>query len=381
MLSSGAVELPSRKAAVLIALLGLALVAASSLSACSAEPDSITIAYAPFESTALVWIAEDQGFFGQHRLVVQYQEHDTGAAALDGVLSGEADIAVGTGEFPLVTQALLGKQARVIATIARSEFISVVARKDRGIEAVADLKGKRVGTTRGTIAEFFLGRFLELNGMSISDVTLVDLQTPQSWVDAVVEGDVDAVVTAEPYATSAKDRLGQNAIVLSAQSSQPLYALAITTDSQLEDHSDATRNFLASLAQAEEYAVRHPAEAKVIVRKRLELRPGSMAAVWGRNEFGLTLDQSLIAAMEDESRWLVENGLAHASSGLDFADFVREADLEAIRPGAVDIMRKRRRMKLRTQFILGTTVLVVVLVSWPCSSRYPGAGVGDGQPA
>ena len=40
-----------------------------------------------------------------------------------------------------------------------------------------------------------------------------------------------------------------------------------------------------------------------------------MQAVWARNQFALTLDQSLIAAMEDESRWLISNGLTSATDG------------------------------------------------------------------
>jgi NitT/TauT family transport system substrate-binding protein len=324
---------------VLITCLGLAAIAGSAALGCSAEPDEIHLGYAPFESTALVWVAEDQGLFEQHRLSVGFREYDTGSAALEGLLNREVGIVVGTGEFPLVVQALQGRQPRILASIARSELIKVVARKDRGIQAVADLEGKRVGTTKGTIAEFFVGRLLELNGLSIRDVALVDLRTPESWVDAVAEGDVDAVATAEPYASTAKDRLGTNAAVWSAQSSQPLYALAIATDEQLEEHRDATRRFLESMAEAEEYAVRHPAEAQAIVRERIGLSPESMPAVWARNEFALTLDQSLIAAMEDESRWLIENGLTGATSVPDFAEYVREADLRAVRPGAVNIFR------------------------------------------
>jgi NitT/TauT family transport system substrate-binding protein len=315
-----------------------AVIALGALLGCSAQTERIDVGYAPFEHTALVWIAEDQGFFTENDLDVAFHEYDTGSDALAGALNGEAGIVVGTAEFPMVNQVLQGSSPRAIASIARSELIGVVARKDRGIEEVADLRGKRVGTTRGTIAEFFLGRFLEIHRMSIRDVTLVDLKTPDSWVDAVAEGDVDAVVTAEPFAGAARDRLGENAVAWSAQSSQPLYALAITTDSWLEGHPEATERFLEALAQAEEFAVRHPAQAQAIVQQRLGLDPASMPAVWARSEFTLTLDQSLIAAMEDEARWLISNELTRATSVPDFADYVKEDPLRAVRPNAVNIV-------------------------------------------
>ena len=63
-----------------------------------------------------------------------------------------------------------------------------------------------MGLAFGTIAHFYLGRFLELNGMSIQDVNLVDLKTPAEWVNAVVNGSVDAVATAQPSAEIGKGR-------------------------------------------------------------------------------------------------------------------------------------------------------------------------------
>ncbi len=65
-----------------------------------------------------------------------------------------------------------------LATIDKGDFTYLVARKDRGIVNVSDLRGKRIGTTKGTIAEFHLGRFLALNGITLQDVTLVDVTTP-----------------------------------------------------------------------------------------------------------------------------------------------------------------------------------------------------------
>jgi len=320
---------------VCIVLIG----AGPGLQGCSAEPDPIDISYSPFEPTALVWIAEDQQFFRENDLAVTFHKHDTGPAALEGMLKGEADIAVGIGEFPMVGKVLQQTDARIIAGMDRSELISVVARRDRGISELADLKGKRVGTTLGTIAEFFLGRFLEINGMATGDITLVEVKTPSDWVDAVVNGGIDAVATAEPYASLARDRLGANAVAWSAHSGQPMYALAIATNDWLVAHPEVAKRFLRSLVQAEEYAAHHPAEAQAIVQHALGLDPASMQAVWERNQYSLTLNESLIAAMEDEARWLIANGLTTDASIPDFTDYIWEAGLKEVRPDAVNIIR------------------------------------------
>ena len=252
------IKIGKRIAITLITVIvAISLVLASFLYLNSQKPnagnmESIDVAYSPFESVALFWVAEKQDSFSQNGLNVTTHKYDSGAGALDGVLNGEADIVVGTTEFPFAVRALNQARIRTIGCISKSEFIYLVGRADRGIERVTDLKGKRVGTTFGTIAHFYLGRFLNLNGLNITDVTLVDLKTPAEWVNAVVDGDVDAVATAQPYANSARDGLGANAVVWSVQSNQPLYAQAICTDEWISAHPELVNRFLRSLLQAEE---------------------------------------------------------------------------------------------------------------------------------
>ncbi len=301
--------------------------------------DSVIIAYTPFESTALLTIAEDQQLFSRNGINVTLRKYDTGVGAVDGMLNGEADIAVGTNEFPLVGRAFQKEKIRTIGSIAKSDFIYVVGRRDRGIERISDLKGKKVGTTFRTIAEFFLGRLLELHGMSIKDVTMVDLKTPAEWVGAVVNGDIDAVSTAQPYANAAKERLGANAAFWSAQSNRPLFTQVISTDDWISKHPESISRFLKALAQAEEYAIRNSAEAKATIQRMLNLDAAYMEAVWSQNQYFLSLDQSLIVAMEDEARWMIRNGLTSGNEIPDFLNFIYEDGLKAVMPERVTIIR------------------------------------------
>ena len=99
-------------------------------------------------------------------------------------------------------------------------------------------------------------------------MNLVDLKTPTDWVNAVVNGSVDAVATAQPSAESAKNGLGSNAVVWSIQSSQPLYAQAIATNDWIINHPELVNRFLRSLLQAENFVVSHPAESKTILQNQ-----------------------------------------------------------------------------------------------------------------
>ncbi len=301
--------------------------------------ESITVAYSPFESTALFWIAEDQDFFGKNGLNVTVRKYDSGAAALEGTVNGEADIAVGISEFPLVRKAFQNATVRAIGNIDKGDFIYLVARRDRGIVNVSDLKGKRIGTTIGTVAEFHLGRFLMLHGMTLRDVTLVDIKTPEGWTDDVAKGDIDAIATAQPYANAARDRLGDNAVIWPVQSNQPVYGLVISTDEWLSKHPGQVERFLRSLAQAGEFVLVRPSESRAIVEKSLDLDAGYMDTVWQQNQFSLTLDQSISLAMEDEARWMIRNNLTNATAVPDFRNYLYTDGLEKVKPGSVKIIR------------------------------------------
>jgi NitT/TauT family transport system substrate-binding protein len=170
-------------------------------------------------------------------------------------------------------------------------------------------------------------------------VTLVDVTTPKNWVNAVAEGDIDAIATAQPYANEAKDRLGPNAVVWPAQSGQPLYGLIISSDEWITKHPEPAGRFLKALAQAEHYLVGHPAEAKAVVQKRVNLNTAYIETVWSQNQFSLSLDQALIATMEDEARWMIQNGLTTEKQVPDFLDYIYTKGLEEIKPGAVNIIR------------------------------------------
>jgi len=324
---------------ILLSIIAVILVYCLGIQSCSRKTELVTVAYSPFETTGLVWIAENQNFFNSNGIKINSLKYDTGVSALNAILSGEADIVVGTTEFPIVAKAFQKANIKIIGSIAKSDIIYIIGRKDHGILKASDLKGKMVGTTVGSIAEFFLGRFLELNGMTMKDIVPVDLKTPAEWVDAIVNGDIDAVVTAQPYANSAKELLGDNAFYLSAQGGQLLYSNVIATDDWITNHPELVKGFLKSINRAEEYAIDDTSSSKALIQKKLNLDESYMDTVWSQNQFGLSLDQSLILAMEDEARWMIANNLTTQKQIPNFLDYIHEDELKIIEPEVVNIIR------------------------------------------
>jgi ABC-type nitrate/sulfonate/bicarbonate transport system substrate-binding protein len=116
-----------------------------------------------------------------------------------------------------------------LGAIAAAEDHQVISRKDRGISAPGDLRGKRIGALRGTSMEFFMGRFLTFNDLGLGDVEFLNLQ-PSDQEEALLTGRVDAVVVPEYWANKIEQRLGDKIISWPAQGGQKFYWLLMSTD-------------------------------------------------------------------------------------------------------------------------------------------------------
>jgi NitT/TauT family transport system substrate-binding protein len=303
----------------------------------SGKVESITFATVPTAATTLIYIAEDQHFFAASGLRVNIKDYNTGTATTEALLKGDVDIAWAA-EFPFVHRAFAKEKISIIAVVGRFNEQYLFGRKDREIKTVADLKGKRIGIPRNTIAEFYLGRFLELNGMNIRGVSLVDVPPPQS-MGAITSGSIDGVIAWEPYSSQIRVRLADRAVALPVQSNQPGYGAVAGRNDWINGHREVVSRFLKSLAQAEDYLTRNPAEAKVILRKWLKFDEVFTETIWSENQFSLSLDQSLVTAMEDEARWMIKNKLTREKTIPDFVNHIYVDGLKAIKPEAVNIIR------------------------------------------
>ena len=303
----------------------------------SSKVETVIIGGTPIELNALIYVADEQKFFTNNGVRVVFKDYDTGVAAVDGLLKREVDMALTT-EFVIVGKSLQKQDILDLATIDKSMLFFITARTDRGIKATADLKGKRIGVPRQTISEFYLGRMLDLNGMRIQQVTMVDTK-PSDPAGTIAGGDVDAVVTWEPYVTQIRRQMGNGVIIWPAQSGQVSFWSVGSTAGWVNQHPYLVRQFLKSLAQAEEYITRNPPEAKKILQKLLKLDDTYIATVWPQNQFSLSLDQALILAMEDEARWMIKNNLTREKQIPDFMHYIYIDGLKALKPETVNIIR------------------------------------------
>jgi NitT/TauT family transport system substrate-binding protein len=290
------------------------------------------------EPSLPLFVAENQGFFIQNGLDVTFKIYDVGLNAATGLVNGEVDMASPVAEYVMVGKIFDGKPIQAIASIDEVDYAFVIGRKDHGIEKVSDLKGKKIGVVRGTILEFQLGRFLELNGVKPAEVTLVQGTLPQSS-SAIINGDLDAVMSIPPFTTSIQEQLDLNVALWSAQNIQPFYSLVLADREWIQQHPRAVKRFLLAMKQAEEFIINHPDQAEEPLRKKLNFSDEEIARVWSQNQYSLAFNQSLVLAMEDEARWMIENKLTTKTTMPTFLDYLYLDGLLTVKPEAVNIVR------------------------------------------
>jgi NitT/TauT family transport system substrate-binding protein len=304
-----------------------------------APEESLTIASGSQEFSSLTQIADEKGYFRKYGLNVTIRYYPTGVTAMNELLAGNADLACAA-EFVGVSTSFKSADFRIISTTAKSDVNALIIRNDRGISKPSDLKGKTIAFPKGTVAEFFLGRYLALNGLEVSDVTVRYLN-PAELVGSLDRGDSDAVIIWEPFVYQITQKLGRNVTVWPAQSGQRFYWVVYTRPDIVRNKPEVIRKYLQSLDDAKTFINTNEPEANAILQRRMNLTDDYMDNLWKKNRFGLSLDQSLIVAMEDESRWMIQNNLTTTKVMPNYLDYIYTSGMSTVKPESMDIITVR----------------------------------------
>jgi NitT/TauT family transport system substrate-binding protein len=128
-----------------------------------------------------------------------------GLDVMQAIIAGELDAGATASEAAISARAT-GVPIYVVAGFA-SGGARLVARPDAGIKRVADLKGKRVAVTRGSIQEILLATELGQAGLTFSDQPGKDVQiTYLGYPDlnqALLTKNVDVIMQTEPQSSQA----------------------------------------------------------------------------------------------------------------------------------------------------------------------------------
>lgn len=281
-------------------------------------------------------IAQDQGYFKKHGLDVQIDEYDSGATSIGALQEGKADFAIAA-DFVGVRRMFADKDLRVLAEASHHDVFRVIARKDKGIVVPVDLQGRKIGLTRKTAGEFYLGRFLTLHGLKLEDVTMIDLP-PAEMITQFENGQLDAILIFDPHAYRVEEKNRNSVVSWSAQGNQQALAIVYSSRSLVERRPELVEKYLRALVEADGFVAQNKTEAKQLVADLLNYDAAYVEYIWPKFRFALELGQDLLLTMESQARWLMANGLAEPGAVPNYLGFIYFDALEAVNRPAVTII-------------------------------------------
>ncbi len=286
----------------------------------------------------LVYIAEEKGYFLEEGVDVEIKGYPMGKLATAATLNGEIDIGTAS-DTNIIFASFERNDFAVFLTIVDSaQHAKALARKDRGINIPQDLVGKKVATTIGTTAHFFTAVFLTVNRIDISDVEIVNMK-PGEMVEAIVNGDVDAIFAWEPNILRAVKSLGDNVIVLPSEVGYEATFSLVAMNDYIETNPELIRKITKALAKAEGFVINNREESIDIIASHLETDREVIDELWGGYRFRLSLSQSLIMTLEDEARWAIGSGLTDKAEVPNYLDYIYMDALDEVKPEAITIVR------------------------------------------
>jgi NitT/TauT family transport system substrate-binding protein len=297
--------------------------------------ENVTICYFTTIS-GLITIANEQGFFSEHGLDATLKKYPIGTkTAFESMFEEECDIATVSETFIATTNR---EDFSIFTTIGTSDSnTKIIARRDSGIQKPADLKGKRIATRKGSSSHFFLHAFILKNGISENDVTIL-FKNSEELPPGLANGDFDAFSMAEPYIGRTKKLLGDNGVIFTEPGLSITTFNLVAMNSFIKDRPFVIDRILLGLIQAEEYARNYPNETIKILSKQFGLDESEISDILGDTKLEVSLDQSLLLEMEDETRWAINTNQSNRTNVPNYLDYIFPDNLERIKPKAVTII-------------------------------------------
>ena len=324
---------------VIIAVIGISVGGCSQQREKPEETEKVTIGISATSLLpSLIHIAEEKGYFLEEGIDVEIKGYPTGKAALTATFNGEVDMGT-VADTPIVFSSFERNDFTVFATIVDSaQHAKCLTRKDIGINTPQDLIGKKVATTIGTTAHFFMITFLTFNGLDTSDVEIINLK-PEEMAEAIVNGEVDAIFAWEPNILKSQKSLEGNAIMLPSNVGYMATFNLVSKNDFIENNPQLTRKIIKALIKAEEFTNNNREESIDIIALRLEANGEDIDKLWDGYKFRLSLSQTLIITLEGEARWAIENKLTEETEVPNYLDYIYLDALEEVKPQAVGIIR------------------------------------------
>lgn len=299
--------------------------------------ERLVIGISPSLTATLNVIAEKQGFFIKEGLEVELRNMKAGNFGVVAMLNDEIDISE-SAIFSLVSNSFSRKDFRIISTVGvTGNDNMVIARGDRGIRKMQDLRGKKVGVLKGGFPQYVLDLMLMNAGLTSKDIRIV-FEEPETLVSLVAAGKLDAICCFGGWIDKTKQALKDNYILFHDEYIVRVASVQAAKSARIDRNPEVFTRLLRAYIMAEEYVKKNPDSALKTTVEYFKLDMQNAKKLWKPNLCHVALDQSLIKDLENVARWQVDSGMQKTSRIPNYLDFIQFKMLEKIDPKRITII-------------------------------------------
>ncbi len=251
-----------------------------------AERIKMRVAYMPNMGSASTLVtAMEMGYFDEQGIDVEAVKFAKGPEEIAAMGSGNIDVSqIGHGAHALAAKG----QAKIFALDGTSLADEVLGNKEKGVNTIADLKGKTIGTSLGTSSEIILNLALASAGLTQKDVKIVQMD-PSAAVTAMVTGKIDACAIWSPSTITVKEKLGDKVVMLANNNTykdQMVFPGSwICTNEYFDKNQDKLVRFTRAILKAQDYKKSHIDQAAEWVAKLIEQDPAIIKQSTGEGDW------------------------------------------------------------------------------------------------
>ncbi len=243
-------------------IVGLGLGLAALSAPASAQQTKVAIGMSGWTGFAPLTLANEAGIFKKNGLDVTIKKIPQASRHL-AIQSGDIQCAATTVETWIVWNAN-GVATKQLFQLDKSYGADGMVVRN-GIEKVSDLKGKTVAASApGTAPYFTLAWFLKKNGLSVKDVTVVNME-PGPAAQAFITGNNDAAMTYEPFLSSVRAAPQAGKILATTLDYPMIMDTFGCTPAFIAGNEKAVKALADSYFEALEMIAKEPAKANEIM--------------------------------------------------------------------------------------------------------------------
>ncbi len=287
-------------AGVLVAALTAGCGGSSSDSASGMSKTEVTVGVLPIVDTAPFFIALKRGFFEDEGLTVNKTTIDSSPGGISKLQSGDMDISFSS--YTAIFRAhAKGLKMHVLAEAysAKPGVFVVLAKPGSDIRTAEDLSGKTIAVqSLSNVQTILIKSTLRTKGVNPKSVDFVKVPFP-NLETALKKGEVDTVLSVEPFTTSIKRNLGGHVVMdvtKGPTANWPVAGYSVSQDFYNE-HPKTAAAFKRAIQRASKVAHNRAAVEKILPTYT-KITPET-AAVMNLGTYPTTVDATRLQRVSD----------------------------------------------------------------------------------